>query len=74
MNEMETFSVRDRAGNGESVQTRQDERSGQTLRDEGRSEKRALCLIFRPKVSSGSLELNRRAARVPLWCDTRANM
>lgn len=48
--------------------------SGQTLRDEGRSEKRALCLIFRPKVSSGSLELNRRAARVPLWCDTRANM
>lgn len=27
MNEMEKFSVRDRAGHGESVQTRQDERS-----------------------------------------------
>lgn len=57
-----------------NASTWEKQESAQTLRDEGRSEKRVLCLIFRPKVSSGSLELNRRAARVPLWCDTRANM
>lgn len=48
MNEMETFSVRDQAGNGESVQTRQDERSRKVRRlSEMRVEvKRGHCASF----------------------------